>query len=308
MMKQTSKVKALNSVAGAEGNHVLFVRDETGLDYIEINNVYASAKIALQGAHIMAWQPKSQQQPVLWLSSNARYVQGRSIRGGIPICWPWFGAHPTDSTLCPHGFARVMPWQVIDTETVQNGATRIVLQMLEPEESKRQLSYPHLLTVTITVGETLRVELATTNKAQHPFMVGEALHTYFQVSDVASVYIEGLEDVLYADKVYDYERRVEKGNVHFDSELDRVYLNTNDDCIIHDAGLNRKIRVSKSGSQSTVIWTPWSDKAQQLSDMGTPDEWRQMLCVETANALENTVVISPDRTHTMSIEYSVETL
>lgn len=308
MMKQTSKVKELNSVAKAESNHVLFVCDELGLDYIEINNAFASAKIALQGAHIMAWQPKSQQHPVLWLSSNARYVQGRSIRGGIPICWPWFGAHPTDSTLCPHGFARVMPWQLIETETVKNGATRIVLQMLEPEESKRQLSYPHLLKVTITVGENLRVELATTNKAEHPFMVGEALHTYFQVSDVASVYIEGLEDVLYADKTHEYERRVEKGNVHFDSEFDRVYLNTNEDCVIHDAGLNREIRISKSGSQSTVVWTPWADKAQQMSDIGTPDEWRQMLCVETANALENSVVISPNRTHIMSVEYSVETL
>lgn len=308
MTQQTSAVKESNSVAEAESNHVLFVRDETGLDYIVINNTFASAKIALQGAHIMAWQPKSQQHPVLWLSSNARYVQGRSIRGGIPICWPWFGAHPTDSTLCPHGFARVMPWQVIDTETVNNGETRIVLQMLEPEESKRQLSYPHLLTVTITVGETLRVELATTNKASHPFVIGEALHTYFQVSDVASVYIEGLEDVLYADKVYNYERRVEKGNVHFNSEFDRVYLNTNADCVLHDAGLSRKIRISKSGSQSTVIWTPWADKAQQMNDMGTPDEWRKMLCVETANALENSVVISPNRTHTMSVEYSVETL
>lgn len=307
-MTQASAVKKINPVAEAEHHHVRFIRDESGLDYIEIDNHLATAKIALQGAHVMAWQPKSQQHPVLWLSSNARYVPGRSIRGGIPICWPWFGAHPTDSTLCPHGFARVMPWQVVDAETLNNGATRIELQMLEPAESKRQLSYPHLLTVTITVGETLRLDLATTNKADHPFMVGEALHTYFHVSDVATIQIQGLQDTLYADKVFNYERRVETHDVQFKSEFDRVYLNTNADCMIHDAGLNRQIRISKSGSQSTVIWNPWEEKANQMVDMGKPDEWREMICVETANALENSVVISPGRTHTMSVEYRVESL
>lgn len=307
-MTQTSAVKKLNPLEELEHHHVKFVRDEAGLDYIEIDNDYATAKIALQGAHIMAWQPKSQKNPVLWLSNNARYVLGRSIRGGIPICWPWFGAHPTDGTLCPHGFARVMPWQLIDAETVKNGATRLVLQMLEPAESKRQLSYPYLLTITITVGDTLRIDLATTNKADHPFMVGEALHTYFQVSDVAAIHIHGLEDALYADKVFNYERRVETTDVRFNSEFDRVYLNTNADCVIHDPGLNRQIRIAKSGSQSTVIWNPWQEKAQQMADMGGADGWRSMICVETANALENSVVISPNRTHTMSVEYSVESL
>jgi len=307
-MTQTSAVKAVNPFEAIEQHHIKFVRDEAGLDYIEVDNDHATAKIALQGAHVMAWQPKSQQHPVLWLSSNARYVQGRSIRGGIPICWPWFGAHPTDGTLCPHGFARVMPWQLIDAETIKNGATRLVFQMLEPEESKRQLTYSFVLTLTIIIGETLRMDLATTNKADHPFMVGEALHTYFHVSDVASIQIQGLEDALYADKVYNYERRVETSDIRFKSEFDRVYLNTNADCVIHDAGFNREIRISKSGSQSTVIWTPWQEKAEQMADMGAPNEWRGMICVETANALENSVVISPNRTHTLSVEYRVESL
>ena len=307
-MTRISAVEAVNPFEAIEQHHIKFVRDEAGLDYIEVDNEHATAKIALQGAHVMAWQPKSQQHPVLWLSSNARYVQGRSIRGGIPICWPWFGAHPTDGTLCPHGFARVMPWQMIDAETIKNGATRLVFQMLEPEESKRQLTYSFVLTLTITIGETLRMDLATTNNADHPFMVGEALHTYFHVSDVASIHIQGLEDALYADKVINYERRVETSDIRFKSEFDRVYLNTNADCVIHDAGLDREIRISKSGSQSTVIWTPWQEKAEQMADMGAPNEWRSMICVETANALENSVVISPKRTHTLSVEYHVASL
>jgi glucose-6-phosphate 1-epimerase len=285
-----------------------FTQDENGLEYIEINNPLATAKIALQGGHVLTWQPKSQAESVLWLSSNARYVKGRSVRGGIPICWPWFGAHPTDSTLCAHGFARVIPWQLVDADTLRNGATRLFLQMMETAESRRQLSYPHLLSMTITIGETLKIDLATTNKASHPFVVGEAFHTYFNVSDISNVHVKGLEDALYSDKVFAYERRVEKNDVRFNGEFDRVYLNTTADCVVEDIGYNRRIRVSKSGSQSTIVWTPWADKAAQMGDMGAPDEWRTMVCVETANALENAVVISPNRTHVLSVEYSVETL
>lgn len=285
-----------------------FTQDENGLEYIEINNTLATAKIAFQGGHVMSWQPKSQAEPVLWLSSNARFVKGRSIRGGIPICWPWFGAHPTDSTLCAHGFARVIPWQLVDADTLRNGGTRLFLQMMETAESRRQLSYPHLLSMTITIGETLKIDLATTNKASHPFVVGEAFHTYFNVSDISNVHVKGLEDALYSDKVFAYERRVEKSDVRFNGEFDRVYLNTTADCTIEDTGMNRQIRISKSGSQSTIVWTPWADKAEQMGDMGAPDEWRKMVCVETANALENAVVISPSRTHVLSVEYSVETL
>ena len=119
-----------------------FTEDEQGLKFIEIDNALATAKIALQGAHVMQWQPKSAAHPVLWLSSQARYVKGRSIRGGVPICWPWFGAHPTNSSYCTHGFARVIPWQLSEVETLKNGCTRLVLHMEETDEAKRQLSYP----------------------------------------------------------------------------------------------------------------------------------------------------------------------
>ncbi|MGZ8257825.1 MAG: D-hexose-6-phosphate mutarotase [Methylotenera sp.] len=307
-MTESTMMTKTNNIDFSIQPHLEFITDANGLEYIEINNSLATAKIALQGGHIMSWQPKSQAQPVLWLSSNARYMKGRSIRGGIPICWPWFGAHPTDSTLCTHGFARVIPWQLVEAETTRDGATRLTLQMMETAETRRQLSYPYLLSMTVTIGERLKIDLATTNKANHPFMIGGAFHTYFQVSDIAKIHVKGLEDALYSDKVFNYERRVEKNDISFNGEFDRVYLNTTSDCTIEDEGLNRQIRISKSGSESTVIWTPWAEKAHQMGDMGDTDEWRSMVCMETANALENTVVISPNRTHVISVEYSVETL
>jgi len=289
-------------------NHVVLSYDEKGLEYLEIDNPLGSGKIALQGAHVMNWQPKFQTQPVLWLSSNARYIEGRSIRGGVPICWPWFGAHPTDSTFCPHGFARVIPWRIVDVDSTATGATRIILEMLDTPEAKRQLSYPYALTVTITMGRRLRIEMSTTNQAKHPFVIGEAFHTYLNVSDIANIKITGMQDCVYADKVRNYERYVEHNSLHFDGEFDRVFINHSSDCSIHDKGYNRIIHVAKSGSDTTVVWSPGAEKAAELSDMGTPDEWRKAICVETTNALDNMVVINPGRTHVISAEYSIETI
>jgi glucose-6-phosphate 1-epimerase len=289
--------------------HVTQTQDEGGLQYLDIDNPLASGRISLQGGQVIAWQPKFLAQPVLWLSSNARFVKGRSIRGGVPICWPWFGAHPTDSTFCPHGFARVIPWRVMDIDATPTGATRIILEMQDTPEAQRQLSYPYNLTLTITIGRRLRVEMATVNKADHPFVIGEAFHTYLNISDIANVSIVGMQDCVYADKILKYERNVEHNQLTFDGgEFDRVYIHHSSDCSVHDVGYNRIIHVSKSGSDTTVVWNPGADKAGQMADMGGPDEWRKTICVETTNALDNMVVINPGRTHVISAEYSIETL
>ena len=289
-------------------NHVMHTYDEHGMEYLEIDNTHSTGKIALQGAHIMEWQLKFDTQPVFWMSSNARFVKGRSIRGGVPICWPWFGAHPTDSTFCPHGFARVIPWRVIDVDSTATGATRIILEMQQTPEAQRQLSYPYALTVTITIGRRLRVEMSTTNKADHPFVIGEAFHTYLNVSDISNIKIIGMQDCVYADKVRKYQRFVEHEALHFEGEFDRVFIDHSSDCSVHDKGFNRIIHVAKSGSDTTVVWSPGAEKAAEMSDMGVSDEWRKMVCVETTNAMDNMVVINPGRTHAISAEYSVETL
>jgi glucose-6-phosphate 1-epimerase len=307
-MTHTSVLPHPNIANTAPTNEVRHIKDADGLEYLEIDNRHATAKIALQGAHVMHWQPKTTEQPVLWLSSNARYTQGRSIRGGVPICWPWFGAHPTDSSYCPHGFARVIPWQVKKSCKMPNGTTRILLEMTQTEVAKKQLSYPFQLTLEITVGNYLRLEMKTKNLANHPFMIGEAYHTYFNVSDVKNTQVTGLENLVYSDKVEGYVRNVQHGSLKFDGEFDRVYINSDEDCIIRDSGFHRAIRVAKSGSNTTVIWTPGAEKAAQLTDMGEPDEWRKMLCVESANAMENSVTIFPGESHTLVTEYSLELL
>jgi glucose-6-phosphate 1-epimerase len=201
-----------------------------------------------------------------------------------------------------------MPWHLIDADTLQNGATRLVLQIIDTPVAKKQLSYPYTLTLTITIGESLRLELATTNLGSQPFMIGEGYHTYFEVSDVENVRVTGLENCIFADKLVSYERSVQHGALKFNNEFDKVYLNTSGDCLIEDKGYGRVIRVAKSGSDTTVVWTPWADKAHQMGDIGNADEWRTMICVESVNAMENSVMISPNQTHVLTAEYSLEEL
>lgn len=286
--------------------HIQVEQDSNGLQYLNIDNEFGTGKIALQGGHVMQFQPKYDKNPVLWLSDHARFTPGRSIRGGVPICWPWFGEHPTDSTLCPHGFARVIPWKVIGADTVYSGATRILLEMEQTPEAQRQLSYPYDLKLTIVIGRRLKMELATTNLANHPFSIGEAFHTYLAVSDVAKIKVTGVEECVYTDKLRQYQRSVENGYLSFNGEFDRVYMDHTADCVIHDDEYQRIIRVQKSGSSNTVVWTPWEEKAHAIGDMGNGDEWRKMICVETTNSLENSIIINPNRTHVMTVEYTVE--
>jgi glucose-6-phosphate 1-epimerase len=306
MTKEDKSVESKHPSSHVPEDDMRFTKDENGLDYIEIENRFATAKIALQGGHVMHWQPKHTKEPVLWVSDKSRYEVGRSIRGGIPLCWPWFGAHPTDSSLCMHGFARVTPFKVIDVGQNPNGYTRVILEMTQTENAQRQLSYRYTLVLTIEIGETLSLKLSTTNRARQPFFMGEAFHTYFQIGDISKVKITGLDDAEYADKLFDYWREKQTGSIRFNQEFDRVYVSTEAPVTIHDDELNRKINIVKKGSQSTVIWTPWERKARQIIDMPEGDGWRQMICVETANAMENLVMINPGYTHVLAVTYTVE--
>ena len=285
---------------------IKIIDEADGLQFIEIDNSLAVARVALQGGHVDWWRPKSTKQDVLWRSSNARYEKGRSIRGGVPICWPWFGKHPTDGSFCAHGFARVIPWKLLESTQLKNGATKIVLTMIPTEEATKQLTYAFELILTIVVGESLYLNLKTTNLSDSPFVISEGYHTYFYISDIKNIKVNGLEDATYTDKADNFSRGIEKNSITFSNEFDRVYTNTSNDCYIEDEDFNRVITIKKSNSNSTVVWTPWQEKASEMGDMGEKDEWRRMICVETANLLENSVVIYPKSFHSIATEYSVQ--
>jgi D-hexose-6-phosphate mutarotase len=292
----------LNTQFGIDG-HLVFKMDASGLIVAEINNELGSASLCLQGAHLMSWQPKNQAVPVVWLSTDAKLAAGKSIRGGAPVCWPWFGAHATESGFPGHGFARTVPWRVIESGTEPAGETRLTLRLTPSDKTRAQ--WPHECTVdlTVIVGATLRMEMRTENTGTTDFEIGEALHTYFQIGDIGAVSVTGLEGSEYWDKVGGSNLRKQDAEITFTGEVDRVYINNEAECVIHDEQLKRRIHIAKSGSLSTVVWTPWVEKATKMGDMGQPDGWRQMVCVESANAIENVVKVAAGCTHTLIVEY-----
>ena len=284
-----------------------FSDDSNGLIVAEIDNSLATARICLQGAHLLNWQPHGAAVPIVWLSDSAQLLPGKSPHSGAPVCWPWFGAHASDPGLPAHGYARNLPWAVIATASEANGATRIILRLQGNERARALWPHATTLELTISVGETLRLALTTSNTGDAEITIGEAFHTYFQVGDIAQTRVTGLEGVTYADKVADFARSVQHGPITFSGEVDRVYVDTDAECLIEDPVLQRRIRIAKSGSLATVVWTPGQTKGEQLGDLG-PDGWRHMVCVESANAMENQVLIPPGEAHTLAVEYRAEPL
>lgn len=287
-------------------NNLMFIEIDGGLIAAQIKNAHASASIALQGAHLMTFQPHNEE-PVIWFSKYAKISAGKSIRGGVPICWPWFGPHASDAKLPGHGPARTAMWEVLEAKELTDGATFISFGLIETDAIRAQWPNPSTVKIEMTVGKSLRMELVTHNTGKQAFMLGEALHTYFHISDVAQMTLRGLEGCEYLDKVGEPARRKQKDGIVIDSEVDRVYVNTTADGVIEDRGLNRAIRIAKTGSNSTVVWNPWTEKADKMGDFGSEGH-RGMVCVESANAVDNLVTVKPGETHRLSVVYSLEAL
>ena len=288
----------------AIANQLAFATDPGGLTIANINNAHANASIALQGGHLMTWTPRGAE-PVVWLSPAAKLVPGKSIRGGVPICWPWFGAHASEAGFPAHGFARTRLWQVVGSSTLADAATQLVLELDPANMPKHQWPYPTTVQCIITVGNTLQMELVTCNISTDEISISEALHTYFAVSDVRNINIDGLDGCHYLDKVDNFKEKQQTGAVTFATEVDRVYVDTQADCTICDPGLSRQIRISKSGSDSTVVWNPWIEKAEQMGDLGD-NGYLNMVCVESANAGQNSVTLPAGAEHRLKVCYSVE--
>lgn len=299
----TADIQALNdSFSIAE--HISFGGGPSGSALAQIHNAHAVATISLYGGQPLAYQPHGQG-PVLWASGHNHYQAGRAIRAGIPICWPWFGPHPTDPSMPAHGFVRTANWNVLSTAVLTDGATQVRLRISDNDLADRGWPYAFDLRCVVTVGAELRVELIARNPGDVPYMCGAALHSYFGVSDVSKIAIYGLDGCEYIDKVDGSQRKTQDGPVTIGAETDRVYLDTVATCVIDDAGMGRRIRVAKSGSHTTVVWNPWIEKAQRLADFG-PEEYHTMVCVETANAEADVVTIAPGGEHRLAAVIDVE--
>lgn len=295
----TQDIDTLNHRFGLPGA-LQFVNGSGDLPVADIQTARASARVALQGAHLLAWQPAGAA-PVIWLSQAAVFAPGQPVRGGVPVCWPWFGAR---DGLPAHGFVRTRLWQVRETLMDVAGQVTLRLGLQDDADTRALWQFDFDLELVVTVGATLSLTLSARNTGNQPFTVTDALHTYFCVADIGQTTVQGLEGCDYLDKVAHFALTRQSGAIEVTGQTDRIYINTSADCLIQDRAGRRTICVAKTGSASTVVWNPWSEREKTFADMAS-GEYRQMLCVETCNAGPDQIILAPGQSHTLSATVSV---
>ena len=258
---------------------------------LEISNAMASATISLFGGQVLRYKPKRDGRERLFLSDEAVFDGSKSIRGGVPICWPWFGAHPTDPKLPAHGFARTRRWYLAAVDNSQHGSRLLLL----PEDMSHP-ALPGQLTVELEllIGEQLEMRLHTTNRGMREVPLNCALHTYFAVSDIDQVQIGGLKGQ-YSDKTQDWDRFDTPAPYTITEETDRIHLHPVETVSLLDP--HGDTQITSKGHDSIVVWNPWSEAHARFTDL-TRDDYRHMLCVETA--LTQPFILPPDTTHILT--------
>lgn len=286
------------------------------LNGFRVRNDAAEAVIYLQGAQLAEYR-RHGEPPLIWLSGQCGYQAGRSLRGGIPVCWPWFGdaaRNPETVRAClagdalpAHGLVRAPCWRLDSVEADDPTLTRIRLSLRDSEATRAHFPYAFELRLLLSIGEQLDIELQVENRDERAFAWSGALHTYFAVSDIGQARIQGLAGSHYVDTLDDWRDCRQQGPVLFQGEVDRIYLGDTLDCQIEDTGWQRRIGVQARGSRSCVVWNPWTEKALRLSDFD-PQDYRRMLCVETARALEDSARLAPGQVDCVGVCLSVEPL
>jgi D-hexose-6-phosphate mutarotase len=276
-----------------------------GLPRARVSGARADAELYLQGGHLTQWQPHGAA-PVLFLSPRATYAPGKAIRGGVPLIFPWFGAHATDRQAPMHGFVRSHPWRLVSSGPGADGA--VVLELALDDDQATRALWPSAFTLRyrVSVGHVLTLTLEVVNASPAPFTFEAALHTYLAVGDIEAVAVTGLENTTYIDKVDAFTRKRQGAEpLRPSGETDRVFLGTASRCVVDDRALRRRLIVDKAGSATTVVWNPGATKARDIVDL-EPDGWRRMICVETANAADDAVRLAAGARHVMSATISIE--
>ncbi|WP_079230302.1 D-hexose-6-phosphate mutarotase [Pseudomonas putida] len=273
-----------------------------------ISSDRAELLIAQQGAQILSYQ-RVGEPPLLWLSDQAIFRQGKSVRAGVPVCWPWFGnlqRNPASVQAMfhgeqapAHGLARTRDWQLLGIEETGN-TLRIEFGL--PEAQGDLPDWPHEveLKLLVVLGDELELSLTSRNLGNSPVTISQALHSYFAVSDVRQARVEGVEGLQYIETLADWEQRQQQGALAFTGETDRIYLDTPQQLSIVDSHWDRRITLTCSGSRSAVIWNPWTERAKELADMAD-DGWQRMLCIETANVWDDVVELKPGGSRSLQV-------
>jgi glucose-6-phosphate 1-epimerase len=301
-------IDALNAEYGIDGT--LKLREgRSGLPMIEIQNDLASALISPHGGQILSYRPADAASDLLFVSERAHYGPGKAIKGGIPLCWPWFGQDPEGKGRPAHGFVRSLPWTLVSTATLANGANKVTLGIADDAKTRALWPYHFNLLVGITVGATLGVELITRNAGDPPFRITQGLHAYFKVADATRVRVLGLEGCRYIDKAAGGKDAVivQEGPVTVSREVNRIYEQVPPQLVLEDPSLGRRIRIASRHSATSVVWNPWIDTARAMDDLDDED-YRVMLCVETVNTASEVIEVPGGGEARLAADYAIEPL
>jgi glucose-6-phosphate 1-epimerase len=271
------------------------VEGNGGLPKIQITTPNALGEMYLHGAHVTSWKPAGEEE-VLFLSPHSLYEDGKAIRGGVPVCFPWFGAKADDPKAPAHGFVRTKSWQL---ESIGQSGEEIILSTVSDDGTRAVWPHDFRLEYRVVFGTELLMELTMTNAGKAPLRFEEALHAYYSVGDVTRASISGLDGVKYLDKTDSLHEKTQSGDITITAETDRVYLHTAHALELYDPVLQRRIAVEKEESRSTVVWNPWVEKAREMTDLGD-DQWKSMLCIEAANVGDVAVELAPGEQHMMT--------
>lgn len=297
-------VEQLNNDFAVDG-HLVFVQGKGGFSFARIKNGLGEALISTYAGQLLSYRPIGEPNDVLFVSDAALYQSGKAIRGGIPVCWPWFGPDPDDKGRPAHGFVRNRQWHVLGSAALADGRTHLSLGLQSDGETLGMWPHEFALKIEFRVGRTLEVELLARNRGNDNIVVNQALHTYFHVGNIAATQVRGLDGKTFIDKVDGDREKTQSGAVEIAGEVDRVYTGVGGDLLIDDADLRRRIVIQAKGSRSAVVWNPWMGKAAAMSDFGD-DEYATMLCVETSNAGPDAVMLAPGEEHCLMARYSIE--
>jgi D-hexose-6-phosphate mutarotase len=288
-LEQLRKHEIPGRVAVANGNG--------GLPKLVVTTKTSAAEMYPHGAHVTHFQ-KNGEPPLIFMSRKSYFAPDKAIRGGVPICFPWFGNRDGQPA---HGFARFTGWELVETSANPDGA--VTLRFALPEIPGRE-AWKNLRTeFVVTVADTLTMELVAANDScDETLEIENCLHTYFYVGDISQVSLTGLQGMPFNDFAAGAAgaRKVEHNAVlHITKETNRVYPDSTSTVEIRDEKLKRTIRVEKFNSKSTVVWNPWT--TQKLPDDFDPAEHRNMVCVESANVKQNKISLAPGKTAALKV-------
>jgi glucose-6-phosphate 1-epimerase len=300
-MTSETRVEELQTTHGIPGVATI-VGGHGGLTKVVVQTPACSGEIYLHGAHVTSWKPADNEETI-FVSKESRWEDGRAIRGGIPICFPWFRNKADNPSAPQHGFARIKSWQ-LDAIRAKDNAVTVELSIVNDAESRVWWPSDFRLTYRARFGKNLDLELQMENTGQSGFRFEEALHSYHSVGNVADVRIDGLDGITYLDNTDSNKPCLQSGPVKFAAPLDRVYLDTAHALHLTDPQMGRQVNVTKTNSLTTVVWNPWEEGARSMSDMGD-EEWKQMACIEASNIRDFAVNLQPGQQHTMLVAISV---